>query len=38
MLGHTETQHLATTVFQHEHTNRTFILIVGTVKKSIETI
>jgi hypothetical protein len=38
MLGHIEVQHLATTMFQHENTNRTLIVIVGTVKKSIETI
>jgi len=31
-------QHLATTMFQPRNTNNTFIVIVGTLKKSMETV
>ena len=35
MLGHIETQHLATTMLREDNT---FIVNVGTVKKSVDTI
>ena len=38
MLGHIEMQHLATVVFQHDKYEEYLMVIVGTVKKSIDTI
>src|SRR4051812_33894672 len=38
MLGHIEMQHLSTIVFQDNQYNSILLVIVGTVKKSIDTI